>query len=262
VKGNRGSESPRSSPRVDLGGLRSPADLVRWHMSLVPLAVRRSIPVMAMAGVPLAMAERPIGVLGWARSMLRQIDAQERRGTVTFVEGGGWIDDRTMSAVALILERGFDRLAGVYGSGNAFDLAGWLARNEADWTQSEEWRAWHMWLVSAAFGRIELPLSRPSQAVVTTIIDAGLGRESEALCERCEQQALGVPLSSAEQTLLKHDVGADEEPSSQDVLASMGLARGRELARAIVSVLRMTLANEEWETVATAARPRPDRSVH
>ncbi len=114
-----------------------------WHTSLVPLAVRRSIPVMAMAGVPLAMAQRPIGLLGWARSMLRQIDAQLRRGTVTFVEGRGWIDDRTVSVVARILERGFDRLAGVYGSGNAFELAGWLARNKADWTQSEEWTAWH-----------------------------------------------------------------------------------------------------------------------
>jgi len=117
-------------------------------------------------------------------------------------------------------------------------------------------------LLSVASGRIELPLSRPSQAVVTTIIDAGLGPESEALYERCEQQALAVPLSPAEQTLLKHDVGADEEPSSHDVLASMGSARGRELARAIVLVLRMRLSQEGWESVATAARPRPGRIIH
>jgi hypothetical protein len=165
VKGRLVSELRRSSIRVEVGGLTSPANLVLWHTSLVPLAVRRSIPVMAMAGVPLAMAERPMGMLGWARSMIRQIGAHQRSGTVTFVEGRGWVDDRTVSAVAQTLERGFNRLAGVYGSGNAFDLVGWLARNEADWAQSEEWTAWHTWLLSVASGRIELPLSRSSHAV-------------------------------------------------------------------------------------------------
>jgi hypothetical protein len=71
-----------------------------------------------------------------------------------------------------------------------------------------------------------------------------------------------VPLSRAEETLLKHDVGADEEPSSHDVLISMGLARGRELARATALVLRMTLAQEDWESVMTAARPRLAGIVH
>lgn len=69
-----------------------------WHASL-PLAIHRSIWSLAMAGIPVAMPERPIGLLGWARSMLRHIDAEQRKGRVTFVEGRGWVDDRTVLAV-------------------------------------------------------------------------------------------------------------------------------------------------------------------
>lgn len=87
---------------------------------------------------------------------------------------------------------------------------------------------------------------RSSRAAAKAIIDAGLGRAPQALYERCEQQAQAFPLSPAQQSLLRHDVGADKEPSSHDVLTSMGVARGRELARAVVLVLRMTLDQQEW----------------
>ena len=67
-------------------------DIGAWRSSILPLAIRQSIALFPMAGIPEPMCERPLTLVKTARHLIERIDDDMRLGRVTFEPGRGWID--------------------------------------------------------------------------------------------------------------------------------------------------------------------------
>lgn len=232
-----------------VGRVSNSADVAVWFESLLPLAVRRSVPLLAMSGIPWEMAARPIGLLSASRSVLSEIQA-------AFRAPSRLATDRIEGAVAQGLGLGFEKLRRTYGPQPTADLVAWLLRNEADWALKEYWWSWWRWLHDVAVDRVQLKLSPKSTAMVMRIVSTTMGEEADAAYRQCEAQARRVGLSATERRLLGEFAETNHGQASADVVASMGLARKREVARHTVLLLRSTLSQDEWGSLGV--KPQAD----
>ena len=122
-------------------------DIGAWRSSILPLAIRQSIALFPMAGIPEPMCERPLTLVKTARHLIERIDDDMRLGRVTFEPGRGWIDDEATGAVAIDVEAAIENLGDAYGETPAAELTLWLLRNEVDWATRERWWAWRLLFV-------------------------------------------------------------------------------------------------------------------
>ena len=232
-------------------------DIGLWRSSILPLAIRQSIALFPMAGIPDAMCERPVALLKTARHLIARIDDDMRLGTVTFDPGRGWIDDEATSAVAIDVELAIKKLGDAYGEVPAAELTLWLIRNEVDWAVRERWWAWRLFFGSITSERLQMPETLAASGRARGLIESLLGRDAREALRACVDAALAIPHSPHEARLLAFEKQAVSEGDQEalDVVVALKLAAEREAARHLYLALRHVLDAGEWTELMRFVAP-------
>lgn len=226
------------------------AERSSWRYSLIPLSVRRSIPMFWRAGIPAAICRDPSPLLAEARLLIARWDELDRASARDRTGQGRWWNDDLRIAVNHALETGMASLANAYGRDSTVSLVEWIRRNEADRQQHDKWRAYWLFFQDVARNRVMLD---PALSDVTHIIRATLSEAFTAALRQDERQASLIELSAAERSLLTLEPSLDEpSPGEIDVVAHLALAARREAARRLHELLRVTMPIDQWEAMADA----------
>jgi hypothetical protein len=234
---------------VEFHELQFLTDVVWWRESLVVLAVRRSAPLLAGAGVPRAVAREPETLIETARWMVGRIDAQLPGLGINAPGGAEALDPQVVSAIAGDLTAGLKRLVDRYGRTSTTAFGQWLLRNELDWDLRNENRRWWTWMTRVLRGELEPPVSVESAARVRHLVEAFVREESAPWHAKREAEAAAIPLDGEEEQLLRYEPVHDDEESSRDVIAALGVARTFEIAASFAEVLRIGLDDNDWTAI-------------
>lgn len=235
-----------------------PEEVGGWRDSLVPLAVRRGWPLLAVAGVPPAIASRPAGLLRVARHLIRRLDALPSHQLPVRADAHGrWVNETLIAEATAELAAAISLLGRAYGPAAARELVEWLIRNEVRRAIRDHWQAWSFFLIDVASGRAELPATLGGRSeMVQRLIETTFSRAARERLLSLEEVASAIPLSGTERRLAAYPDFPDEPPMSVDAVGDLALAAGRERARLVFGLLAATLTEAELEVLTEGMRAR------
>jgi hypothetical protein len=216
------------------------------------LAVRMTLPLWRLAGIPEPICDRPDPILKLAADLLAQqrclseeAGARESRRETGYAE---WYDGAIEQAVNATL----DLLADTYGNRTAWSLANWMEDSNSGSEAAQRGSSWGL-----AFGSIAT--DRPSESYISEripllaqeLIAAAYGPVGMRPREECEQRALATTLSAAEEQILARDPTLVEPGESplRDVVMELEVTAWRVQARALGDLLSTVLSDDEWQSM-------------
>lgn len=228
--------------------LRLAYDVGSWRNSILPLAIRRTLPLWRVAGIPEPMCRRPLQLLKTARRLHGGLERAGRGVPVIWEPDRGWTADLAVERAAAELATALGGLAAMYGEAATTEFVLWLLRHDVDWSSQRRW--WAVWsaLASVSRGRLDLPVSLLAGDHIRAVLSALLGSAiQDAIAARVEAAAT-IPLSAAEARLVAYEPQSLEpgEPDQADVVVHMKLAALGEATRHAYLALSQSLEPSDW----------------
>ena len=225
------------------------ADVQTFWLALLPLAVERSGPLLALSGLPSAIVEAPEPIRELSHSTISAIRAIRWSGAVD--EFG---HHEAIRAVA-------DFVGGMttaYGSNTVAELVGWLRCFHMDRASRNRLSAWGSALQLAAGMRSlegrSPTLDTATLEVLVALAQTGFGPTANAKLSEASSTAYQIPLSGAEERLLALEVSQPGDVPHRDVIQDMQLSATLSSARAIRTLLKERLAPHEFHAIVSWAR--------
>jgi hypothetical protein len=219
-------------------------------LALLPLAVERSEPMLAISGLPSAIVKSP-GVL---RDLARRTISADRatRGNDGNGPGGRSIDGT--DAIADFV----DSVAQAYGTGTAEDLLEWLICFHVDRAQRNRLSSWASVFQLAAAGRSLESTGPPlDQAVRRVLIDAAetaFGSTANTHLKERIRAAYQIPLSPLEERLLAMEVSQEGDVEQWDAVQDMELNATLTGARNVRAAIKDRLTSTQFLSLIEWAR--------
>jgi hypothetical protein len=218
--------------------------------ALLPLAVGRCGPLLALSGLPLAIVKSPQEL----RELSRDAISAVRASRSSSGDEVGQDDAIRVRSIAAFV----DGATAAYGPHTAAELLDWLRCLHLDRASRDALTAWARVLQLAA-GMRSLDSGSPRldpsvQQVLVDLAKRGFGPIANANLNDASSAAFHIPLSHPEERLLAMEVSQVGDVDQWDVVQDMELNARMSTARKIRASMKDRLAPTQFRTVVSWAR--------